>query len=85
MKESSEDVNNIEEQREDTYEECNSTDEEELIRAFAPSISWLDTEEDDAVAQHRNNIIMQGNLSPRSRSNRIGKQKQLLDLSQEQN
>lgn len=40
----------IEEEKEDDEDkECNSTDEEELIREFALSTSWLHAKADDAV------------------------------------
>ncbi|OIT28645.1 hypothetical protein A4A49_18367 [Nicotiana attenuata] len=51
----------------DEYEECNSTDEEELIKAFVPGSSWNEVDPDDAIIQHTNDLIMKRNLSPRNR------------------
>ncbi|XP_009591610.2 uncharacterized protein [Nicotiana tomentosiformis] len=50
---------------EDKYEECNSTDEEELLNAFAPRTSWKDQSGEIAVEDQTKDLIMKGSLSPR--------------------
>ncbi|OIS97406.1 subtilisin-like protease sbt3.9 [Nicotiana attenuata] len=52
----------------DEYEECNSTDEEELVKAFGPGSSWNRVDADDAIIKHRNDLIMKENL-PKEKKN----------------
>ncbi|XP_060182558.1 SRP-independent targeting protein 1-like [Lycium barbarum] len=52
-------------QEEEDYEECNSTNEDELLKTFAPRTVSHEQDSEDAITQQENKIIMSGNLSPR--------------------
>ncbi|KAJ8531194.1 hypothetical protein K7X08_026628 [Anisodus acutangulus] len=57
-------------QDDDLYKECNSFDEEELIKAFTPKTSWQ-SQIEDAITQRKQELVQTGNLSPRrSRDNK---------------
>ncbi|KAH0711973.1 hypothetical protein KY289_007932 [Solanum tuberosum] len=53
------------------FEECDSSDEDALIDAFAPKTSWKGEKVEDAVSQHRQSLINNGNLSPRPPKNLV--------------
>ncbi|OIT26736.1 hypothetical protein A4A49_23984 [Nicotiana attenuata] len=55
------------EEEDEAYEECNLSDEDELIQAFDPKTTWHGPEGEDAIIKERNKLIMTGNLSPRRR------------------
>jgi len=57
---------NTEEGSDEEFEECDSSDEDALIDAFAPKTSWKGEKVEDAVSQHRQSLINNGKLSPRS-------------------
>ncbi|KAH0777791.1 hypothetical protein KY290_009202 [Solanum tuberosum] len=57
---------NTEEGSNEDFEECDSSDEDALIDTFAPKTSWKGEKVKDAVSQHRQSLINNGNLSPRS-------------------
>ncbi|KAH0714762.1 hypothetical protein KY285_007591 [Solanum tuberosum] len=47
------------------FEKCDSSDEDALIDAFPPKTSRKGEKVEDAVSQHRQSLINNGNLSPR--------------------
>uniref|UniRef100_M1DA73 Uncharacterized protein n=1 Tax=Solanum tuberosum TaxID=4113 RepID=M1DA73_SOLTU len=57
---------NTEEGSDEEFEECDSSDEDTLIDAFSPKTSWKGEKVEDAVSQHRQSLINNGNLSSRS-------------------
>uniref|UniRef100_M1DHH3 Uncharacterized protein n=1 Tax=Solanum tuberosum TaxID=4113 RepID=M1DHH3_SOLTU len=56
---------NTEEGSDEEFEECDSSDEDALIDAFAPKTSWKGEKVEDTVSQHRQSLTNNGNLSPR--------------------